>query len=209
MKENQLNPIEVLEKLDIFYNNAWDKLIIYNAILLTIIGVIIPFIIQWWQNRNLKIKEDSLKKELNDLFVAKFKEFNEQIIKAVDEKFQLEVDDIKKYQDNIKAGLEGSHFHLQANSETESKDKMKSLIWAAQNYIKGGDFLNLIPVLEMIVTNIPKLNKEDISEIYVEDADLEALIKTLDETENNNTYLHLIRKIKILYSKIPSESEKK
>ena len=30
---NELNPIEILEKVDLFYNNAWNKLIIFTTIL--------------------------------------------------------------------------------------------------------------------------------------------------------------------------------
>lgn len=200
MKE--ITPIEILEKLDQFYNNAWDKLIIYNTIFLAIIGVLIPFIIQWWQNRNLKIKEDVLKKELQDIFDTKYEEFTKKMINAVEEKFSSEVVEIKKYLDIINASLKGSHFHLQANSESDIKEKMKSLIWAADNYIKGEDFLNLIIILEMLVSNIPQLSKEDFAEIFVEDADMDELIKNLDEIEKNETFVHLIRKIKIVYNKI-------
>ncbi len=83
---------------------------------------------------------------------------------------------------------------------------MKSLIWAAQGYVKGDDLLNLIPVLEMIISLIPKLSKEDMSDIFVEDADIDALIKMLEEMGNTDTFIHLVRKIKILISKMPEKN---
>ena len=206
MNTIELNPIEILEKLDTFYNNAWEKLIIYNTVFLAVIGIIVPFIIQWWQSRNIKLREEVLKKELTDLFEAKTKEFQESIIKAADEKFKVEVEAIEKNLEKIKSGLEGSHFHLQANSESDGKERMKSLIWAAQGYVKGDDLLNLIPVLEMIISLIPKLSKEDMSDIFVEDADIDALIKMLEEMGNTDTFIHLVRKIKILISKMPEKN---
>lgn len=199
---NELTPIEILEKLDVFYNNAWNRLVLFTTILLALVGVVIPLIISWWQSRNLKLQEASVKKELSDFFESKSNQLKEELNKTINELFENKIAEVKKYQDKIKAGMEGSHFHLQANTEENPIEKMKSLVWSANGYLEGEDFLNLGTVLEMIVSNLPKIKKEDLLEMTVETADIEELVNDLELADSNNSLTKIIRQIKIELNKL-------
>jgi LPS O-antigen subunit length determinant protein (WzzB/FepE family) len=56
------NSIDLINKVDSFYNSAWDKLIIVGSIAFAIIGILVPYVIQWYQKKTLKISEELLKK---------------------------------------------------------------------------------------------------------------------------------------------------
>ena len=53
--------IEILTAVDDFYQQAFNKLLWFIAALATVIGVIVPLVIQRLQNRSLKIQEDAIK----------------------------------------------------------------------------------------------------------------------------------------------------
>ena len=117
---NELNPIEILEKVDLFYNNAWNKLIIFTTILLTIVGVVIPIIINWWQNRNLKLREKALKEDLKDFFNDELSKLKKEMETSIKEQFKEEIGKSKENQEEIKNSLQGTFFHLQANIDRKS-----------------------------------------------------------------------------------------
>jgi len=47
----QLDSLSLLNKVDSFYNNAWLKLMVFVTFLLTFVGIVIPFLVQWVQRR--------------------------------------------------------------------------------------------------------------------------------------------------------------
>ncbi len=56
--------IDLVTKVDSFYNNAWQKLIIVGTVAFAIIGIALPLIIQWYQKKALSLSEELLKKEI-------------------------------------------------------------------------------------------------------------------------------------------------
>ncbi len=201
---NELTPIEILEKLDYFYNSAWNRLVLFTTILLALVGVVIPLIISWWQSRNLKLQKAVVKKELADFFESKSNQLKEELNKTINELFEDKIAEVMKYQDKIKAGLSGSNFHLQANTLENPKEKLSSLIWSANGYLEGDDFLNLGTVLDMIVLNLPNVKKEDLLEMKVVTADIDELISNLEQANSNNSLTKLIRQIQIELNKLRS-----
>ena len=200
MKE--LTPIEILEKLDMFYNNAWNKLILFTTILLAIVGVIIPLIINWWQNRNLKLREKDLKNEITSFFDEKLKDFKKDLSSSIEEKYKDELKKMKYYQLKIQGKLEGAQFLLQANSQSDIKDKLNSLYWSARGYINGKDFLNLQTVIDLIVKNIPKLKDEDLIELKANEVDFEDIIIRLKKINENYSQTKSMRDIKVALTKV-------
>lgn len=64
IQDNADRSIDLIDKVDNFYNNAWNKLILFGSILFAIVGVFIPLVIQWYQKRTLKLSEETLKNNL-------------------------------------------------------------------------------------------------------------------------------------------------
>ncbi|WP_224999434.1 hypothetical protein [Cesiribacter sp. SM1] len=51
---------EVITQVHGFYDSAWNKLIWFIAVAGAVLGVIVPLLIQWWQNRNYNHKLEEL-----------------------------------------------------------------------------------------------------------------------------------------------------
>ena len=56
--------LEIINRIDQFYDSAWDKLIIIGTISFGIVGIVVPLIIQWYQKKSLKLSEENLKTEI-------------------------------------------------------------------------------------------------------------------------------------------------
>ena len=54
------NDIEILDKVEGFYDRSWNKLMF----LITMLGVVVPSIITWWQNRNFNNEQEKFKNQL-------------------------------------------------------------------------------------------------------------------------------------------------
>ncbi len=54
------NNIEIIDKVEGFYDRSWNKLIF----LITVLGVVVPSIITWWQNRNFNNEQEKFKNQL-------------------------------------------------------------------------------------------------------------------------------------------------
>ena len=54
------NDIEIIDKVEGFYDRSWNKLMF----LITILGVVVPSIITWWQNRNFNNEQEKFKNQL-------------------------------------------------------------------------------------------------------------------------------------------------
>lgn len=78
----QINSLDLLQKIDSFYNNAWLKLTIFVTIVIAIAGIFIPiiinFFIQWYQKRFFVLEENKIKFELKN-----------EITTLIDEKLKM------------------------------------------------------------------------------------------------------------------------
>ena len=64
--------LQILEKLNTFYSGAFTQLITYTVGILAFIGIVIPFAIATFQNKQLKKDQTSLSNQIaNELIAAK------------------------------------------------------------------------------------------------------------------------------------------
>ena len=84
---NTNQSIEIIEKVDSFYNNAWSKLIIVVSIMGAIVGVFIPLMIQWYQNKTIKSSEEKLTNKLKEEVTKLKNELNNDLLTTIKEKF--------------------------------------------------------------------------------------------------------------------------
>ncbi|MFD0939361.1 hypothetical protein [Pedobacter boryungensis] len=94
--------LDLINKVDTFYNNAWTKLAVTVTLLFIIVGIVVPLIIQWYQKKQLKLSEDRL---LADISV-KTSESLIQLEKNIDAKSaqsleQLKADIVRESLDNL------------------------------------------------------------------------------------------------------------
>lgn len=55
-----MDVIDIVDRVELVFENAWNKLVLTSAVILGIVGVIVLILIQVWQNRTLKQNEENL-----------------------------------------------------------------------------------------------------------------------------------------------------
>ena len=195
-----MNPIEILKSVNEFYNSAWDKLIIFTSILVAVVGVIIPILLTWWQNRTLKIREDAIQKELNSTLSNAINNIEEKLTKRINDEIDSKIEliklEMKREVGNVRAGT----FHLQGNNNLKEKLykwALTDFFTAGEGYLDGKDFLNLGRINDLIKDNLGKLSKEELEEMESDNSGPSDYIKTLEDSNENDVFTDLIRKIKI------------
>jgi len=204
MKE--LTPIEILEKLDLFYNNAWNKLII----LLAVVGVVTPIIINWWQSRNLRFKEKKILSELNLRIDSKIESVQKKVVDDVNVKVHAVVDEFTDMVDEKIASVDAGTYHIQANDSLKEKDyplAIEDFIVAAYKYLKGKDQLNMGRVNRLIKDNIESLTKEELEEMEITQKEPSDYINKLEKNNINFMYSDLITSLKQSVNNIKNKEE--
>ncbi|WP_173968483.1 hypothetical protein, partial [Flavobacterium collinsii] len=151
VKEKPVNDtLEILAKVNEFYNSAWDKLLIFGTVSFAIIGIVLPVIIQWYQNRIIKINEKEFEAKINLKIEDLKKEMKTEIETEFSEKRKnLEV--ILEKQENL---FSARIAHMQAINYLDNNntyDALKEYIISIEFYINTDDYKNLIRSLKTIL----------------------------------------------------------
>ncbi len=148
--------MDLLTRIDTFYNNAWGRLVWVITIVFAAIGVIIPVLTQWYQRRELRLSEERLNNDIEDSIKATQEAFTKYVDGQVEEKF-------KKLDEQLTirtANLRAMTFHLQGNiffNEGRYADALLSFFIALEAYANAGDpDDNIRSVLQNIVEEKPQ-----------------------------------------------------
>ncbi|MCO6176065.1 hypothetical protein NHF50_13520 [Flavobacterium sp. NRK F10] len=159
------NGIELINKVDSFYNSAWDKLILVGTVAFGVIGILVPFVIQWYQKKTLKISEELMKKELENQALTLKAELLDHININIKKEIKIFEEKIEK----LNASTNAKAFHLQGNGQLANGYKAGALsdyIISADNYIICEDYNNLQTVLRLILEDcLPSLSLEEIEDL--------------------------------------------
>ncbi len=204
---NASETIDLISKIDAFYNSAWEKLIIIGTLSFAVVGIIVPLIIQWYQKKSLKISEELLKKD--------FEEQAESIKSEILESFQHVIDKkIEEFESRIarmNASNTAKTFHLQANNETDNAKALGDYLFAAKNYLICDEFSNLQVILSYILSGImPVLSQEEVNDLPItHNVDLAKLLNEIEIKDNNGALTILIRQIRHKLTKLPKTIQDK
>jgi hypothetical protein len=179
VQKQQFNPVDYINKVDSFYNNAWTKL----AIIFGLVGVIVPLIINYLQFRRI----DSEK----------------EVIKAnVKAELQNEIDEyLKSEVSRIQHASEGVSYQIQSDiwfDKAKYKEAFGGTVNAMTCYLIGEDYNNFSNALEDLYIRFTKVKKTDIasiSEEYGEYYDINSLISKMKSSDDQKYTCHL-QKIK-------------
>ncbi len=196
---NTNNSIDLIQKVDSFYNNAWDKLIIFGSVIFAIVGIAVPIAIQWYQKKTLKLSEDQLKnKIISDLSTKIEEKFNEY-----EKKIKLLI-----------ASAEAKPFLLQGKLNLEKnyyQTALSEFIAASSGFIEGDDYQKLQEALKLILNDcLPNLSLEEINDLKIaNDSDLNLFLSQLKEKDNKGIFTTTIQEIKLKLTKIPKTIKEK
>lgn len=195
---NQLNPFELLEKVNGFYSNAFNSLITIVACIIGFAGVLLPIAIAFFQNRQFKIQKADLEKNLKEVIKEEIaatalalKEKTNKLIDAEIKKIQLDLEkknkafevNNKKSQYLISGRLEhmNATFYIEKNAYSTASTYLFS---AATYYIWAKNEQNLGRVIRLLHDKVlPKMtNKNKIEEANERITKLNERIKPLNTT---------------------------
>jgi hypothetical protein len=196
--------LQILEKLNTFYSGAFTQLITYTVGILAFIGIVIPFAIASFQNRQLKNDQHSLSSQISaELAAAKDelnREIEEQMSKREEKLHQLVVEtkseiglEIRKIDELALA----RSLHLQANSmaDIDSAKSAADALAAAKGYAKYKDELNLIAVLHVFKSSIVQVNNENFDQYELDKKSNEA-VESIEKLNQNGRYEADIKSIR-------------
>lgn len=200
-----VDALGILEKVNSFYDSAWNKLIIYTTILIAIIGIILPLLVTWWQNRSLKIKEESIRKDFLNEFNKQINELKENINKTTEENINKKFEDLNKKLESKLDCVDAGTFHIQGNNfliTKEFKEAIISYLAAGEKYIKGNDYYNLAGINENIENYLNELNKKMISEMELDGYSISNYLKELQRINTNGVFTAVISRLKKIYEEV-------
>jgi hypothetical protein len=194
MQEN----LEIINQVNEFYNSAWEKLILIGTIAFAIVGILVPFLIQWYQKKSMNLSEERLKGHIK-VEVDKIKDALKIEMKEI---FDIEVSKFEAKIEKIKNNSEAGIYHIQGTTELDKKDyqnALQSYITAAKFYVDAEDYLNLQIVLEVIeqscLQNVKKIDFDNLK-ITSEDT-LDSLFKKMQQIDNKGAFTLITNKIKL------------
>ena len=196
-----------LNMVDTFYNNAWNRLVLYGALIIVIAGIVIPIILQFiskkiQQSRNIEMK-NKLREELTnyiDLKVSNIEEKNKKFIDSYfSEKEKIMKDILVNLENRISfsIGLNYHNLSVEMGKEGNISGAILYSISAGQNYLDADDETNLKIILgniEGYCLNIDKI--KDSFEVGEVKKTLDDFISKLEKKFSDKRYSIEIIKIK-------------
>jgi hypothetical protein len=203
----------ILEMVDTFYNNAWDKLIIIIIIVGGIFGVAVPIILKVLSDYRARIQEDKLEKNLSEqvqnlsnenvkLIEKKLGEYFKEKDKVVSQK--LETAEMKI---SVSRGL---IFHTLGTLMAErkyTKSSLKYFFAAFNNYFDGKDEENMQNIVLAIkeqyncIGNLSLFNEIKVKHLK--------LIKKLNKINEHSRYSNTINEMEEEFNSLKKRLTKK
>jgi len=197
--------LQILERLNALYTNAFSQLITYTIGLVALVGLLIPLVVTLIQNRAFRREGEAVTKGLQD----EAKKIREELKLSLREELLKESGEIEKRFTDILtqkdvaltkkiANADAGVFHVQATLNAERKLYFSAAVDyanAASHYLIGEDERNLRRVLAQVgrmlhLTNITDLKNDDEIEPTVK-----SLIKSLGANNINGRYADSIHDI--------------
>ena len=200
-----MSPLELLEALNAFYDQAFNRLLAITFGTIAFIGVLVPVVVGWVQLRSLRQEKDSILAELKQ----EVNRERDQIKQAIEENVRLEMRGLHKELEarmealsrklEISTALaEARSFHLQALNSVKAKEPhnaVHSLTSATASYIDAGNEANAQRCLSIIIDAcLPATDRSQYAAMKMEQH-CSALVQKLNKHNHNQRYENYIQKI--------------
>lgn len=188
--------LQILEKLNSLYSGAFSQLVTYTVGVLAFVGILIPLGIASFQNRQMKRDQAALSREiassLAEARVQLFKEIEDQMTIREAKVQQLVADvkaEINLQVSKIDRAAMARSLHLQASASlaTSPGSSTHDCLCAISEYVACSDERNLISVLRLLDSSLPKTDAAAFKLFDSEDASKNAL-KAIETLNTNGRY---------------------
>lgn len=80
---NSNDTLEILTKINEFYDSAWNKLVLTGVFAFTIIGVIVPYFLDRHQKKVLKLSEEKFETQMNNQIEEAKKTIEKEVLEKL------------------------------------------------------------------------------------------------------------------------------
>ena len=192
--------IDIINKVDSFYNSAWEKLLMFGVIGGTIVGVIVPLVIQYYQralsNQNEKLLEEKIKNE-----ILKMKEELDLEFQGKIEKYLKEADIKIKKAESLSMALT---FHMQGNIDNTRnlyKQAFENYMKACFYYLACGKYASIRNCLKSMSGCLNHLTLKDIQDNSAQKYNINKLITDIEKNDKVGFTSNELTEIKRLIAK--------
>lgn len=207
IEKNDYRSIEVIEKINDFYDKSWNKLIAFLSIAGSIILIVLPYI----QNRNYEEKIDNKTAEFQNLIDGKVAELEMKIKDFHHEQFELLRNEIilsqAELNKNIKDETQNVHAYvfalrgMIAKNDNKYDDYFRHFILGLKIFIGLNKTSQIKQMIEAINTNVVNCIDEKIKIKADTNTQLKKLILVL-EKDFNEVFPEIIERLKLNISKL-------
>jgi hypothetical protein len=208
-----MDPLQVLEKVNSFYSNAFSQLLTLTIAVLAVAGVILPIVVQIIQTRTFRTEQKSLQTQISTELGA----VRSELLAVIEGKFETEKGSFKKLLDEHKATIDaklneqvlvakGGTFFVQGKLLLNQNDydaAAADYVTAARFLLEGQDDMNGQRALNILERNcLPQLNRESFEKDDLElDELFQGLLEILEEKNMNSRFSDTIGSIRSGLSK--------
>jgi hypothetical protein len=196
----------IISNLNSLYSGAMSQVITYTAIIIGVVGILIPALSILFQWRSLKAEKKSLEKDIQEGIDNAKASIRADLITEMKE--QISIEEVKltssmelKFK-KLDEGIErstASIFFLQGKIQLNTGNHAAAFIdycVASRRFLTGNDYVNGQRALEAAIENcLTKINKEEYEGAV--EKEIETLIKFL-ESDNINTHRQFHDRIETL-----------
>ncbi len=208
MNDQSVNAIDILNGVDAFYQSAWDKLLIVGTVSFAVIGILVPFMIQWYQRKTMKISEELLKKELAQQTTNSKEEILKELTAILDERIKT----FETKMERLNASAEAKVFHVQGTGHLKEGlwgHAIVDYVSAGHSYLACDDFFNLRRIINTINDScIDKVSLDDLNDLKTSsNLDLAYFLDEIEKFDEKYVFTDAVRGIRLKISKkskIPS-----
>ncbi len=190
--------LQILEKLNGLYANAFAHLIAITIGILAFAGIGFPLLISWIQNRQMKRDQNILSKQIIDSIADAEKKLREEILSEMakeEEKLKAHVlaakADIQVELSRMNYSHTGRVFHLQASQNSERKHHALCIMDcgnALENYCLAKEERNVQAIIGIFRVTWDHVYEADFNNIVELEPTITRGIEALDNIDANGRY---------------------
>jgi hypothetical protein len=175
---NTDNSLEILSKVNEFYDSAWSKLIYLLTGAFAVLGVIMPFAIQHYQTKALRASENEIETKIKKTLEQEF-----------NKKFEEKIAEFKSETERNHNLFSALFLQFNADNLLEKGSYYKSIIdyvGAIGFYVACKDLAGISMVLDNLHRSVSNLSEAELTKLKAdEDISLMKNLKDIDDIENS------------------------
>lgn len=195
MEEQMDSTLVILEKVNQFYSSSFGQLVSITIGLLAFVGVIVPMLITFYQNRQFKQEQDYILRKLEESTSELFKHIETEVSRKFESEKEKRVKEMAELREELlkeASKSKGGAFFIQANLQLDSADitnAIESYIYAIQNFMRAEDELNLQRALKRLTYDcLPKAWNTIFQRWGDYEKDIKSIADELGKRNNNGRY---------------------